>query len=56
MTKQYAIDLAKKLYREHDRSYFVVLEEDSEEYRIVDKAEKDAKQLNRYVVFSIETD
>jgi len=56
MMKQYAIDLAKKLYRENDRSYFVVQEEGSDEYRVVDKAEKDAKQLNRYVVFSIEID
>ncbi|CAI6021361.1 hypothetical protein [Cohnella sp. JJ-181] len=56
MMKQYAVDLAKKLYREHDRSYFVVQEEGSDSYRVVDKEEKEAKQLNRYVVFSIETD
>ncbi len=54
--KQYAIDLAKKLYRDHERSYFVIQEEGSETYRVVDKAEKEEKQLNRYVVFSIEVD
>ncbi|MFD2333965.1 hypothetical protein ACFSR7_32320 [Cohnella sp. GCM10020058] len=54
MMKQYAIDLAKKLFREHERSYFVIQEEDADSYRVVDKAEKDEKQLNRYVVFSIE--
>lgn len=56
MLKEYAIDLAKKLYREHNRSYFVIKEEDSEEYRVVDKAERDEQRLNRYIVFGIEID
>ncbi|MBB6673167.1 hypothetical protein [Cohnella nanjingensis] len=56
MTKQYAIDKAKILNRENNRSYFVILEPETDEYRIVEKKEKDEKQLNRYVIFSIEAD
>jgi|GEM_PF-1584134 len=56
MTKQYAIDLAKKLYRDNNRSYFVIHNPDSNEFRIAEKEEVIRDQLNRYVVFSIETD
>ncbi|WP_168735907.1 hypothetical protein [Cohnella fermenti] len=56
MTKQYAIDLAKKLYRDNERSYFVVNDGGPDDYRVVDKEEKNRDNLNRYVVFSIEVD
>jgi len=56
MTKQYAIDMAKKLFRETNKSYFVIQEPDSNEFRIIDREERDEKGLNRYVVFSIEID
>ncbi|WP_156922041.1 hypothetical protein [Cohnella thermotolerans] len=55
MTKQYAIDLAKRLYRDNNRSYFVVEDPQSQECRVVEKAEVERDHLNRYVVFSIET-
>lgn len=56
MTKQYAIDLAKRLYRDNDRSYFVIEDPKTEEFRVIEKAEKERDNLNRFVVFSIETD
>ncbi|MEW9700761.1 hypothetical protein [Paenibacillus sp. SI8] len=56
MTKQYAIDIAKKLFRENNKSYFVIQDPESNEFKVVDKEEWDAKDLNPYVVFSIETD
>lgn len=56
MTKQYAIDIAKKLFRENSQSYFVIQDPASNEFRIIDKEERDAKNLNYFVVFSIETE
>lgn len=56
MTKQYAIDLAKRLYRDNERSYFVVEDPKTQEYRVVEKPEVVENQLNRYVIFSIEWD
>lgn len=56
MTKQYAIDLAKRLYRDNERSYFVVEDPQTQEYRVVEKPEVEKDRLNRYVVFSIEWD
>lgn len=56
MTKQYAIDLAKRLYRDNKRSYFVIQDPQTQEYRLAEKEEVLKDQLNRYVVFSIEWD
>lgn len=56
MTKQYAIDLAKRLYRDNRQSYFVVEDPQTQEFSVVEKPELEAQQLNRYVIFSIEWD
>ncbi|NEW04620.1 hypothetical protein GK047_01095 [Paenibacillus sp. SYP-B3998] len=56
MSKLYAIDLAKKLYRENNKSYYVIQEPETDEFNVVDKDELVKKNLNRYVIFSIETD
>ncbi|WP_282935561.1 hypothetical protein [Paenibacillus sp. RC67] len=56
MTKQYAIDMAKKLFRENSKSYFVIWFPDSNEYAVMDQDEfvKNKDELNKWVVFSIE--
>ncbi|MCS7459739.1 hypothetical protein N0M98_06255 [Paenibacillus doosanensis] len=56
MTKQYAIDMAKKLFRETNKSYYVIFEPDSNEYSIIDQDEftKNAGEWNNLVIFSIE--
>ncbi|MNY69755.1 hypothetical protein D3C86_2077410 [compost metagenome] len=56
MTKQLAIDTAKKLYRENDQSYFVIRDPETDEFKVIDKKEKELRNLNAWVVFSIETD
>lgn len=43
MTKQYAIDVAKKLFRENSQSYFVIQDLESNEFKFVDKEERDTK-------------
>ncbi|WP_165452311.1 hypothetical protein [Paenibacillus thalictri] len=56
MTKQYAIDTAKKLFRENNKSYYVVHLPDTNEYIMVDKDEysKNFSEWNKMTVFSIE--
>ncbi|CAM3724650.1 hypothetical protein COLU111180_05190 [Cohnella lubricantis] len=56
MTRQYAIDLAKRLYRDNRQSYYVVEDSMTQEYRVVEKPEVEKERLNRYVIFSIEWD
>ena len=56
MTKQYAIDLAKRLYRDNKQSYYVIEDPQTQEYRVVEKPEMEKHQLNRFVIFSIEWD
>lgn len=56
MTKQYAIDKAKILFRENKKSYYVVHFPDTDDYIVVDRDEfeKHVAEWNRLVVFSIE--
>lgn len=56
MTKQYAIDMAKKLFRETGKSYYVICFPDTNEYAVLelDEFAKNKEELNKWVVFSIE--
>ncbi|WP_028548591.1 hypothetical protein [Paenibacillus sp. UNC451MF] len=56
MTKQYAIDMAKKLFRESNKSYYVIWFPDTNEYAVMkhDEFSKNKEELNKWVVFSIE--
>ncbi|GAA4861074.1 hypothetical protein GCM10023310_45540 [Paenibacillus vulneris] len=56
MTRQYAIDMAKKLFRETEKSHYVIWFPDSNEYVVMDQDEfaRNKDELNRSVVFSIE--
>ncbi|MFE5317260.1 hypothetical protein ACFQ88_01005 [Paenibacillus sp. NPDC056579] len=55
MTKQYAIDMAKKLFRETDKAYYVICYPDSNEYVVMDDDEfqRNAVELNKWVIFQI---
>jgi len=56
LTRQYAIDMAKKLFRETEKSHYVIWFPDSNEYVVMDQDEfaRNKDELNRSVVFSIE--
>ncbi|WP_186445633.1 hypothetical protein [Paenibacillus cremeus] len=56
MTKQYAIDMAKKLFRENNTSYYVIHFPATNEYTVTDRSEfmKNQAEWNPLVIFSIE--
>jgi len=55
LTKQYAVDMAKKLFRETNKSYYVIHDPDSNEYSVLAEEEfsRNASELNRWVIFTI---
>lgn len=56
MTKQYAIDMAKKLFRETNKGYYVIYYPDTNEYAVLDEDEfkKNSVELSKWVIFNIE--
>lgn len=56
MTKQYAIDMAKKLFRETSQSYFVIHLPEKNDYMVLDQTafKSNFSEWNVHVIFSIE--